>query len=310
MTSIGETLRRERLRLNLDLERVARETKINIKLLEAIEAEDFSKLPGGVFTKSFVRQYARLLGIDEDEIAGELQRQLQPAASPSEASEPPQAEPEIDLPRVPDWAGTKPPRSSSLPALALVVVVMLVCSAVYAWWQKSRQRPNYAAEPQVTMPANAPAPQKPETAPPQAAQQQQQPAPGSAGTAGQALPAAETQAVPAAPAATPPAPGTPAAILPNPAANVHVLLTATEPTWISVRSDGKVVYTGTLQANEKKDLDAVGALRMVVGNAGGLAITLNGQPVPPIGPRGQVRIVQLSPGGVQIVPRKPPDDAL
>ena len=78
MTSIGETLRRERLRRHLDLDQVSRETKISTKLLDAIEAERFDKLPGGVFTKSFVRQYARMLGLDEDEIVGELEHALRP----------------------------------------------------------------------------------------------------------------------------------------------------------------------------------------------------------------------------------------
>ena len=76
MTSIGETLKRERLRRGWNLEQVSRETKISSRLLEYIESEQFDKLPGGVFTRSFVRQYASTLGLDGDEIASELQRQI------------------------------------------------------------------------------------------------------------------------------------------------------------------------------------------------------------------------------------------
>src|SRR2546421_11940763 len=72
MTSIGERLRRQRLQNRISLEKISLETKIGVRLLEAIEAEQFQKLPGGVFRRSFVLQYARALGVDEDEIAGEL----------------------------------------------------------------------------------------------------------------------------------------------------------------------------------------------------------------------------------------------
>ena len=68
MTSIGDTLRRERQRRNIDLPEIAGKLKISTRFLEAIEHDDFGKLPGGVFTKSFVRQYADLLGLDADEI--------------------------------------------------------------------------------------------------------------------------------------------------------------------------------------------------------------------------------------------------
>ena len=74
MTPVGETLRRERLKRNLDFEQISRELKISTRFLEAIENEQYDKLPGGVFAKSFVRQYARLLGLDEDDLAGQLQR--------------------------------------------------------------------------------------------------------------------------------------------------------------------------------------------------------------------------------------------
>ena len=62
MTVIGETLRRERLRRNLELDEVSRELKISAKFLEAIEDEQFDKLPRGVFAKSFVRQIGTKTG--------------------------------------------------------------------------------------------------------------------------------------------------------------------------------------------------------------------------------------------------------
>jgi cytoskeletal protein RodZ len=319
MNSIGEVLRRERLRLNLDLDQVARETKISVKLLEAIEAEDFSKLPGGVFTKSFVRQYARLLGMDEDEAVAELQRSMQPETPAFETQQQPAAptEPVIELPRVPDWAGAGRPKSSALPALALVVVVMLGCSAFYAWWQqRGRRTANVVQAPaQVSTPVSAPAaaPGTPAPAPSTPAPETQAAAnPPAAQTPAASAPQPQTTAA-AVPAQEQPAPSgaAPVAAAPEAAGNVRVLLTAEEPTWISARSDGKVVYSGTLQANEKKDLSADSQVRLVVGNAGGVAVTLNGKPVPPLGPKGQVRVVQFSPGGVQIVPPKPPvPDAL
>ena len=63
MTSIGETLRRERLQQGLELQQVAQSTKIGTRMLQAMEQNDFSKLPGGVFTRSFVKQYAAALGL-------------------------------------------------------------------------------------------------------------------------------------------------------------------------------------------------------------------------------------------------------
>src|SRR5450755_2493087 len=91
MTSIGDTLRRERLRRNLELVSIAGELKISTRFLEAIEADDFAKLPGGVFTKSFVRQYATHLGLDANEVLAEMHR----TAEPEPAVEPPARKPDV-----------------------------------------------------------------------------------------------------------------------------------------------------------------------------------------------------------------------
>jgi transcriptional regulator with XRE-family HTH domain len=66
MASFGETLKRERESRNISLREIAETTKINIRHLEALEADRFDSLPGGVFNRGFVRAYADYLGIDAD----------------------------------------------------------------------------------------------------------------------------------------------------------------------------------------------------------------------------------------------------
>ena len=87
---------------------------------------------------------------------------------------------------------------------------------------------------------------------------------------------------------------------------LRVGLKAGEDTWIQVLSDGKPVFSNELQANETKMIEGSEKVRVLVGNAGGLDISLNGKPIGSIGPKGQVRVVELTPSGFQIVPRNPP----
>ena len=128
MTNVGETLRRERLRQGLKLDEVARDTKIRQKLLEAIEDDQFDRLPGGVFAKSFVKQYATVLGLDGDELAAEVQRQIQPAIALEVPPEKRESEPVTPPVAAPTWevmGATERQSSSPWAALALVVGVVV-----------------------------------------------------------------------------------------------------------------------------------------------------------------------------------------
>jgi hypothetical protein len=49
----------------ITLEEIARSTKIDLRILQAIEAENFAKLPGGLYGTSFIRQYAQTIGYEE-----------------------------------------------------------------------------------------------------------------------------------------------------------------------------------------------------------------------------------------------------
>ena len=57
-----------RRKVGVSLEQIAAATKINIRFLQAIEAEEYESLPGGVFRTSYIRQYAAAIGFDEDRL--------------------------------------------------------------------------------------------------------------------------------------------------------------------------------------------------------------------------------------------------
>jgi cytoskeleton protein RodZ len=298
MSSVGETLRRERMRQNLDLEQISLELKISSRFLTAIEDNRFDRLPAGVFAKSFVRQYARFLGVDEDQMAAEVQRAIAPPSIPTNAAQPSVPPiPEIHAPRIDNW-GSVGDRghfqwSSTAPALALVVVVMLVCSGVYAFWQRARQP---VATAQTVAPAATP-PAQAGSAPAQQAPVQPEPAAGTQAPAPTGAPAAQVTPNPA--PNPPPTPANSADRHSN--GPVHIELAADEPVWVLARADGKFLFSGTLDTNQSREVDANEVLTLRLGNAGGVSIKLNGKDIGPVGPKGQVREVQFTSGGFQIV---------
>jgi cytoskeleton protein RodZ len=317
MSSIGETLRRERLRQSLDLEHISRELKIASRFLEAIEAERFDRLPAGVFAKSFVRQYAQLLGLDGDELAREFQKMMAPPPEPDPHKPNVSPVPDIHVPRVEAWDAVADGRrfgwTSVLPALILVVVVMLVCSGVYAFWTRARQPivaqtaprqvesvpqppPQQTASAQPEAPAPTPT-EKPDAPPPAADQPKAANETAPAGSP--ATPQPKPADSPTSPEVAAERPAPEAVSNPNAAVRVHV--TADETAWVLARADGKYLFSGTLEPSQSRSVEANEMLTLRLGNAGGVTITLNGKPVGPIGPKGQVREVQFTSGGFQIV---------
>ncbi len=289
MTSIGDTLRRERQRRNLELSEISGELKISTRFLEAIESDDLAKLPGGVFTKSFVRQYAGFLGLDAEELVAEVSRVIDP--KPEVVPAPNEHKPEVKGIEVgkleENWQSVhhrNTPLPSWIRAGVLLIALMLVCSGVYYWTEQRSHRAVLAHE---TSPPPIPVAQT--TTP-----VSEPPAPSAAPTEiPAAVPAALAPAAedPAAKpttttaAATPVVPVTP----PIPNATVRVGLTADEEVWVRADVNGKMQFSTTLQPHESRNIDTDGEVVLRLGNAGGVTITLNGKPVGAVGPKGQIR---------------------
>jgi transcriptional regulator with XRE-family HTH domain len=97
--SFGARLRRERERRQIALADIASRTKIKASLFEALERDDASQWPSGIFRRSFLRAYAQAVGLDVDDTLREfLQRFPDPGVSADEHAVAPSAT--AEAPRV------------------------------------------------------------------------------------------------------------------------------------------------------------------------------------------------------------------
>jgi cytoskeletal protein RodZ len=84
--SIGEKLRLARETRGIALRDISEQTRISMRYLEAIEADDYRRLPGGIFNRSFIRAYAKFIGYDENQAIDEYGRTLRELGESEEDS--------------------------------------------------------------------------------------------------------------------------------------------------------------------------------------------------------------------------------
>src|ERR687887_2511677 len=72
----GRKLREARERRGIPLRQIAEATKISVGQLEALERNDISRLPGGIFSRAFVRSYAAEIGVDPEQTVREFLAQF------------------------------------------------------------------------------------------------------------------------------------------------------------------------------------------------------------------------------------------
>jgi transcriptional regulator with XRE-family HTH domain len=114
--NFGERLKRERELREISMDELTKATRIGTRFVEALENEDWTKLPGGVFGHGFVRTIARYLGLNEEALLGEydLARAEHLAAAPPKVEE--------RIPSPPKW----------LPVAAVLILFLLAAGLFYA----------------------------------------------------------------------------------------------------------------------------------------------------------------------------------
>ncbi len=148
MPAFGENLRREREMRGVSLEEISSATKISMRFLDAIEREDFSKLPGGIFSRSFIRTYAHYLGLDEEQVVNEYQIAARPQA-------------DLDLHRMVSESSSSGRQGIRTPVIGTLVALVLLVGG-YALFRYSPRTAEVHVSPQ---PAVVETP-KPATPPP------------------------------------------------------------------------------------------------------------------------------------------------
>jgi cytoskeleton protein RodZ len=268
----GSKLREARERRGISLRQIANATKISISVLEALERNDISRLPGGIFSRGFVRSYAVEVGLDPEATIQDFITQF-PHDSVTAGHPTSQ--------RVEDNEALESNRRMASTLLRLIAIsVPIVGVVMYVGIAERRAPPRAASEP-VAVTTPAPAAATPPVTPP----------------AAPVLPASPTSPAPEIPPAAPaqsvaaPPPASPAA-----AAGVElaatdrltVRLSATRSCWVSVTVDGQKTIQWLLQAGEQQTVEVLREIVLTAGDAAALTMTLNGAAAKPLGRSGQV----------------------
>lgn len=149
-TPFGEHLKRERELRGVTLEEVAAATRISPRFLEAIENEQWDRLPGGAFNRGFIRSVARYLGLDEENMVAEYA--LETRGLNESSASPPGAQ---GMPR--DW------RPVITGAVVLVVVIIVLAVGIHYYRASARAR---EASPPQSVPVAPSTPAAPPTGQP------------------------------------------------------------------------------------------------------------------------------------------------
>src|SRR4051812_25097676 len=214
MNDFGGKLRLERERRGIPLRQIAAATKISVSALEALERNDVSKLPGGIFSRSFVRSYAIEVGLDPDGTVQEFLERFQ--SSPSNA---------VPSPAIASQAESAFEAQQRLAGLVLKALLITVPLIVLLLYFTMRMRTPASAS-NAPLPAAAPAPAIPHAI---------------------AAPASTNSARPPAPVATSGA-ARPSSV----DTGLALDLEATGDCWVKIRADGKVTVARLMHAGDKE----------------------------------------------------------
>ena len=300
--SFGVSLKRERELRGISLAEISKSTKISVRLLEAIEKDRFDILPEGLFRKSFIKSYAKYLGIDEEQILHEYDLEVQPSTVSQLSPEKPSV-------------SFRDSSTGSKRALLLTIGILLVLLAVGGgfWYFARASRQKDAARPAAQNTSVAPAGQPPSETPtspttstvaPIQPASTSSPPPSTSGTAG-----------PAASPATDPSPlkvlgelaRKPEPVVTEGLAPLELTVEANSAVWISVSAGESTLFQGLMNPSESRKFSLEAPLKVTVGNAGGVRLQANGQVFSSLGKVGERRTLEISAENYQqYLPAKTP----
>lgn len=261
MGDFGGTLKSARERKGISLRHIANATKISMGALESLERNEFSRLPGGIFSRSFVRAYAEEVGLDPDETVADFLKET------GETFQPPSQIADEDVPVMPaqidpglDFRQSQPSR---IFGLGIWTAVVLLIGVPLTIWGVYRAMNN--AAPAAAPPAAVTAPQSAATTPESAA------------------PATEPPAAVSGP-------------IPDlaPGETMRLVLEPAAECWVSLTVDGSVRVSRLMNAGERETHEIREGAVLQLGDAAAMKFTINGRASKPIGAAGAVETLRIT----------------
>jgi cytoskeleton protein RodZ len=255
---IGRTLREARERRGVSLRQISNTTRIAVSVLESLERDDISRLPGGIFSRAFVRSYAVEVGLDPEETIRQFIAQF-PVDSVTAGHPAVRA--------VDDGEGIASRQRTAAVFGRLIAASVLIVALMLYFGSRSRT-------PEVESGSAAP----------ELDRDVLTAEPGAAGLRADVPPPA------------PEVDGSRAA--PEPRTDrLLVGLAASGPCWVSVTVDGRAAFAREMRAGERELVEARQEVTITAGDASALRLTLNGQDARPLGAAGRVVTVRLTLAG-------------
>lgn len=288
MQGIGEILKKTREAKGITLEEISEATKIRCKYLEAIEQEEFQVLPGEIYAKGFVTTYLKYLGIkDKPEVVAIMQAKPKEPEAPAHVEDEQEKEKKSQASRrtaqqkhysnsrkkMPLASFEEKPLSKkgSLIIILSVLAVVLLLGLQWVYTHNAEEQPQNNVQQQEDM-------QKEDQ------QQNNNQLPGDGTTSNTEDGNAIDQQEPV----TPPEPAAP--VYNGLEMKLEILnadANAVDQCWMQVTVDGKKTET-TMSEGQTQEFQANESIKLNLGNAGVVKVTINGEDLGTLGNRGQV----------------------
>lgn len=252
--AVGIRLKAVREAKGIPLRKIANATKIGTPTLEAVERGDLSRLPGGIYTRAVIRSYASSVGLDPDETLAEFMSQCPGRIEPVSKLE----TGPLDGAAAVSWRQRLLEELPTLKSAAMPCLFAIAAGyAAYSWVMR----------PDPVLPSST-------------------------------INVLAAHAVPVEPAITRVVhlltTARPEAAPALPAGALTVELLPDASCWVSLGVDGAEADSRLLEAGERVVIEAEHEVVLKVGDAGAVALWINGHPAQPLGESGKVATVRIS----------------
>ncbi|GAB2790116.1 helix-turn-helix domain-containing protein [Streptomyces daliensis] len=254
--SVGRALQQARIDARLTVDEVSTSTRVRVPIVQAIEEDDFSRCGGDVYARGHIRTLARAVGLDGDALVEQFDSEHGGRPKPTAPATLFEAERIRPEPRRPNW-------TAAMVAAIVAVVGFVGFTAFSGGGDEGGDSGKPVAE---DTPSEQPAENEKE--------------PDESTGSPEPDPKPSDSAIAAAPAD-----------------KVTVRMTAEKSSWVSAKDhNGRLIHEGVLKQGESKTLTDDKRLDLVLGNAGGVKLWVNGKEVKDVGEVGQVQRVSYTRG--------------